>query len=69
LELIPCGTEVILKRSEYSGVITGISIRDNRITYGISYYEIGVYKEVWFCDYEFLVGADVVKRPLGFKHI
>jgi hypothetical protein len=44
MEVIPCGVEVILKRAEYSGVITGISIRGNRVTYEVSYYESGTYK-------------------------
>lgn len=69
MEVIPCGVEVILKRAEYSGVITGISIRDNRVTYEVSYYESGTYKNNWYCDYEFSIDKEQSKRIIGFKNI
>ena len=69
MEIIPCGTEVVLKRSEYRGVITGISIRGSRITYEVSYYESGTYKSNWFCDFEFLIDADNPRATIGFKSI
>lgn len=69
MEVIPCGTDVVLKRAEYKGVITGINIRDNRVTYEVSYYESGTYKSNWYCDYEFLIGAEQTKTIVGFKHI
>lgn len=67
MEVLPCGTEVILKRSEYKGIVVGINIRDTRIIYEISYYENGAYKTNWFCDYEFIVESTVQKLELGFK--
>jgi len=65
-ELISCGTDVILKRATYSGVITGISIRDTRVTYEVSYFENGSYKAGWFSDYEFCVEQNASKVKIGF---
>ena len=67
MNILACGTEVILKRSKYEGVITGITIRENRVTYEISYYEGGTYKTNWFCKYEFTVGLDVNTIEIGFN--
>lgn len=69
MEVIPCGTEVVLKRADYHGVVTGISIRDSRVTYEVSYYESGTYKSNWYCDYEFLVSGEQTRLPIGFRHI
>lgn len=69
MEVISCGVEVVLKRSEYHGVITCINIRDSRITYEVSYYEAGVYKSNLFCDYEFYISAEQEKMPIGFRSI
>ena len=69
MEVIPCGVEVVLKRAEYHGVITCISIRDYHVTYEVSYYESGTYKSNYFCDYEFFVSAEQTKVPIGFRHI
>ena len=67
IELFPCGTEVVLKRSQYAGVITGITLRGERITYAISYWESGTYKETWFASYEFSVTAHTSTMKIGFK--
>ena len=69
MEVIPCGVEVVLKRAEYRGVITCISIRDNHVTYEVSYYESGTYKSNYYCDYEFIVSAEQTKVPIGFRSI
>jgi len=68
LKVIPCGVEVVLKWSEYHGIITGISIRDKRVTYEVSYYEAGTYKSTWLCDYEFTTGADQSRVVIGFNN-
>jgi hypothetical protein len=67
IEVIPCSTEVKLKRSDFLGVITGILIRDERIAYYISYFEDGNYKENMFAEYEFVLSANVEKTKIGFK--
>jgi hypothetical protein len=69
MKVIPCGVEVLLKRAEYPGVITGINIRDNRVTYEISYYESGTYKSNWYCEYEFSVDTEQKGVTIGFTHI
>lgn len=67
MQVYHCGTEVALKRSEYVGVITGISIRETSISYEVSYYESGVYKDNWFKEYEFIVIGESKKENIGFK--
>jgi hypothetical protein len=67
LSLFPCGTIVTLKLSEYAGIITGIMIRDDHATYGVTYCESGAYKEGWFRDYEFAVKIPTTTIAVGFK--
>lgn len=62
----PCGTEVKIKRTEYDGIITGVNIRDERITYEVSYFESGSYKSVWFCEYEFTPIEYTIRQRIGF---
>lgn len=62
----PCGTEVKIKRAGYDGVITGVNIRDERITYEVSYFESGSYKSTWFCEYEFTPMVHAIRRKVGF---
>jgi hypothetical protein len=38
LELYRCGSIVTIKLINIQGIITGICIRDNRITYEVSYW-------------------------------
>jgi len=64
-----CGTKVELNNGEYQGIITLISIRDTRVTYGISYFENGVNKENLFSSYEFTIISDSKKTNIGFKSI
>jgi len=66
LKVYPCGTRVSLLDSDYHGVITGISIRDKRATYSVSYFEQGAYKENTFCEYELAVDAEAKKEAIGF---
>lgn len=67
MTVIPCGTEVTLKHSEYEGFITGIVIRDNRVVYCISYYdEGGTFIEGMFAPYEF-EAPEFTWEVIGFK--
>ncbi len=69
MNVYACGTAVRLKRSELDGVITAISIRDQRVTYGISYYEGGKYVENYFCDYEFCILIKTQMVNIGLNTI
>lgn len=67
LNLIKCGSTVEIINSKYSGHITGISIRDDRISYGISFFENGVHVEKWFQEYEFrLCDINEARINIGF---
>ena len=69
MEVFQCGTQVILKNSNYEGIITAINIRDNRVSYEVSYYEVGIYKSIWISDYQFIEDAfkNNNKIVIGFK--
>ncbi len=65
----PCGVEITLKRAEYAGVITAVSIRQGCITYEVGYFCDGGYKTNWFLDCEFTVLHGVKKRSIGFHNV
>ena len=67
IKIYKCGERVSLTGTDYIGVITCVTIRDSKISYGISYFEQGIYKENYFCDYEFTVLHDKPKKTIiGF---
>jgi hypothetical protein len=66
MKVFPCGREVVLRRSEYQGAITAISIREKSVSYEISYYEKDTYRSNWFRDYEFVTVVGE-KQLIGFK--
>ena len=65
MELIPCGTEVTLMHSDIKGFITGINIRESRVTYEISYWSSGNYQSNWFTTAEFYT-ATLPTMQVGF---
>lgn len=67
MDIYPCGTEILLARSDYLGVITCVSIRDTRIAYEVSYFEDGTYKANTFAEYEFSPVKKTKKQTIGFK--
>lgn len=66
INIYKCGTKVILN-DNIKGVITGISIRFNNVTYEISYIYDGQHKSEWVYECEFVLGEKVKKEKIGFK--
>lgn len=64
MQVIPCRTKVKIKDIE--GVITGISIRDEQVSYEVTYWVGSERKQEWLAEYEFKVGK-VNKQEIGFK--
>jgi hypothetical protein len=62
-----CGTSVKIKNIDLKGFITGISIRDERITYEISYFMNNTYYTHNFCEYELEIYPFSDKIQIGFK--
>jgi hypothetical protein len=66
MEVFSCGTEVKLNHTDIKGYVTAIIIRDNRVTYEISYFSNGSYYSHNFSHYEFSSIKDN-KIKIGFK--
>lgn len=66
LELYRCGSSVIIKLINIQGFITGICIRDNRITYEVSYFLNNQHCIHWFSDYELDFEPKPKKQTIGF---
>lgn len=64
-EIVPCGAQVTSKLSNVNGIITGISIRFNNVSYEVSYFSGHEYKQIWMYDCEFTTTA--AKETIGFK--
>jgi hypothetical protein len=63
-----CGTPVAIKGPCFAGTITGIQIRDGRVTYEVSYFKEGDYISCWFADYEFKPINKQKKVKIGFAN-
>jgi len=64
-----CGTKVYIPALELYGYITAIEIQFNNVTYQVSYFWNGEYKQVWLFEYQFHE-VDAEKdnlQPVGFK--
>lgn len=64
-ELIPCGTKAEATTSKVYGIITGISIRYDYVTYEFSYFASNEYKSCWLQPAEFTVVTEE-KPKVGF---
>ena len=67
IEVYECGSVVNIKAINLKGYLTGICIRDGRITYEVSYFSDGNYKQSWFCDYEIDFDSTAQKIGIGYK--
>lgn len=66
IEVIRCGTKATTKISKIEAIVTAISIRFNRTSYELSYFNNGEYKTVWLDESEFAI-EKVTKTNIGFK--
>lgn len=64
----PCGTEVILKGTALTGIITGCLWEWQNISYKVSYFSNGTHATIWISDNEFDLKypSMVNKNPIGF---
>lgn len=65
--IVKTGTPVITKSGSISAIITGVCIRDESISYEISYFGVGEHKTAWIYRYEFEIDTSH-KTQAGFKH-
>ena len=62
-----CGIEIITKLNAIHAIITGISIRFDRVIYEISYFKDAIYYQIWLHEEEFTLINDSEKIKIGFK--
>jgi hypothetical protein len=64
----PCKTRVLIKDINIAGYITGINIRNNNITYEISYFiDKGCFTNCFY-DYQLIFdGENQEKIEIGFR--
>lgn len=66
MEVVNCGAKVHINLSQAEAIVTEISIRFGRASYGLNYYHNGESKTVWCDESEFTVD-DGNKIRIGFK--
>ena len=66
IKMIKCGTHVQTVLSEIKGIITAISIRFNRVSYEISYFNNNTYTSIWIDESEFKVINKKAKNNIGY---
>ncbi len=67
IELIPCGTKVTPKLLKVDAMITCSSIRFDKVTYELTYFNSGEQKTIWMNENEFNITGPVDKVKVGFK--
>lgn len=59
MNIIPCATKIIINNGKLNAVITGICIRNESISYEISWFANGDHKLSWVYAYEFEIDTTV----------
>ncbi len=67
IQLIQCGSRIETQIGKIEAIITGINIRGERVTYEISYFSNGEYKNTWLDVSEFIVIDEGNMVTVGFK--
>lgn len=65
MNIVPCGSRVTSKLNNVEGIVTGISIRFNTISYEISYFSGLDYKQIRMNECEFTFSEK--KKQIGFQ--
>lgn len=66
-KVFECGTKAITITGKIEGIITGISIRFDKVSYEFSYFYNGDYKSVFLNENEFSVVVDTKKAGIGYR--
>ncbi len=66
MDILSSGTIVKTKMGNIEGIITGATIRFNNVSYEISYFMDGEYKEAWLNEVEFTID-NIERQKIGFK--
>lgn len=66
MEIYRIVTTVSMNNDSISGLITAVFIRQNRVTYEVSYWAGADYKSITLEEFEFVTNAS--KKEIGFKN-
>jgi len=64
--IVKCGTKIITICGEMKGIVTGVSIRDESVSYEMSYFSNGTHNTCWLYRYEFKIDIQF-KKQAGFN--
>lgn len=67
MKVVKCGSRVKSVLTNIEGIVTAASIRFNSVSYEVSYFNNGEYKQVWFNECEFELSSTAKKETIGFK--
>jgi len=65
ISVYPCGTKVNLVMGNIQAMITGVSIRFDKVNYEVSYFNGLEQKCIWVYEQEFT--TDVKTKNVGYK--
>lgn len=66
MEIVKPGTPIITKIGTVKALISGVCIREESVSYEISYFASGEHKNAWIYRYEFDIDSAIKTKP-GFK--
>jgi hypothetical protein len=66
LFIVKTGTRVITVLNNIEGLITGVTIREERVTYEFCYFSGQEYKVIWLSEFEF-IDKSKSRQEIGFK--
>jgi len=66
MEIVKPGTSIITKIGTVKALVTGVCIRNESVSYEISYFAGGEHKSAWIYRYEFDIDVAIKTKP-GFK--
>lgn len=64
--IIKCGSKVRTALSNINGIVTAVSIRFNSVSYEVSYFNNGEYKQAWLNKEEFII---IEGKPISIGFI
>jgi hypothetical protein len=66
MDILSNGTQVRVGDGIW-GYITAACIRNNNISYEVTYFHDGEYITVWLYEFQFSIASETNKQKIGFK--
>lgn len=62
MQVVKCQTKIRTVIGDIPAIVTGICIRNESVTYEISYFNSGVFTSCWINRYEFIINTQEKKK-------